>query len=97
MSDTSNQLRPIQYIDSLDCPACGHSTLYVGAGNYITCGLEECPNPDFAEALEQNIASRIAEARQDEVHRFLTRSDSLGESKYATRRLNELRNGGKDV
>ena len=34
--------------------------------------------------------SLITEARKDEVYRYLERSDSLGESKYATRRIKEL-------
>lgn len=40
--------------------------------------------------LRTLIQSIEVEARQNEVHRFLERSDSLGEEKYATRRLEEL-------
>ena len=27
------------------CPSCGTSSLFVAAGQHITCGLIECPNP----------------------------------------------------
>lgn len=33
------------------CPACGRSSLYVGAGGYVTCAQADCPEPDAASAL----------------------------------------------
>jgi len=60
-----DELRPIPMVNGLDCPACGHPTLMLADGGYITCCLEECPNPDYAEAIEAycNKASAEAELR----------------------------------
>lgn len=42
------------WLQGLRCPACGnHNTLFVGAGNYVTCAYDKCPNPDYAEAIAQ--------------------------------------------
>ena len=27
------------------CPFCGHRSLFLGSGGYITCRIAECPNP----------------------------------------------------
>ena len=36
----------------LRCPACGHAgAIFVGDGGYLTCGIAECPNPDYADAV----------------------------------------------
>jgi hypothetical protein len=34
-----------------DCPACGHPTLFLGAGGYVTCSLIDCPDPEAATKL----------------------------------------------
>ncbi|WP_265560790.1 DUF6085 family protein [Streptomyces hygroscopicus] len=33
------------------CPACGHPTLYVGAGGHLVCSLMDCPKPEAADQL----------------------------------------------
>jgi hypothetical protein len=53
-------LQPIPMVNGLDCPACGHPTLILGEGGYVTCSLEGCPNPDYAEALEAHTVAQIA-------------------------------------
>ena len=50
------KVQPIPMINGLDCPACGHPTLILGDGGYVTCSLEGCPNPDYAEAVEAKVA-----------------------------------------
>ena len=52
-------------INGIDCPACGHPTLMLMSGNYITCCMADCPNPDYAEALEAAREQAVAEARKD--------------------------------
>lgn len=27
------------------CPFCGHSSLFLGSGGYVTCRIAECPTP----------------------------------------------------
>jgi len=34
-----------------DCPACGHPTLFLGEGGYVTCSLLGCPDPEAATRL----------------------------------------------
>lgn len=35
------------------CPACGSSSLFLGAGGWVTCSLDKCPNPTaWADAME---------------------------------------------
>lgn len=39
------------FIEGLRCPACSSmGTIFVANGNYLTCSLDTCPNPDYAEA-----------------------------------------------
>lgn len=33
------------------CPACGHQSLFVGAGGHITCSSLECPNPSAVDTI----------------------------------------------
>lgn len=49
-------------INGIDCPACGHPTLMLGNGGYITCALADCPNPDFADAVHSHSTNRAIEA-----------------------------------
>lgn len=51
----------------LRCPSCGHTgCIFVGNGGYLTCGIAECPNPDFAESVDfETTAKREAEADRD--------------------------------
>jgi hypothetical protein len=30
------------------CPACGYDTLFLGTGGFVTCSLQNCPNPAAA-------------------------------------------------
>lgn len=39
------------------CPACGCSSLFLGNGGYVTCGLLGCPDPT---AANRNIGDDIA-------------------------------------
>jgi hypothetical protein len=39
------------YVRGFKCPSCGSSSVFLGAGNYLTCGSIECPNPDVADAV----------------------------------------------
>lgn len=35
------------------CPACGNRSLFVGAGGWLTCSIDRCPNPTaIADILE---------------------------------------------
>lgn len=34
-----------------DCPSCGHPTLFLGEGGYVTCSLMDCPDPEAATRL----------------------------------------------
>lgn len=67
----AEELQPIPMINGLDCPACGHPTLILGNGGYVTCSLEGCPNPDYAEAneakLEAYAAEKVAAAQIEEI------------------------------
>ena len=50
--------------------------------------------------LTKLISLQESKARISEVHKFLNRSDSLGESKYATRRIDQLNSNlskGSDI
>lgn len=65
--------QPLPTINGLDCPACGHPTLFLGEGGYITCGLEDCPNPDYAESQAAKHERELAAARdkiRDEIERL---------------------------
>lgn len=33
------------------CPACGGHSLFLGVGDYVTCGYIPCPNPHAASDL----------------------------------------------
>jgi len=33
------------------CPACGADSLFLAAGGYVTCSIQECPEPDAATSL----------------------------------------------
>lgn len=33
------------------CPACGHESLILGDGGYVTCSRLECPEPDAPSKL----------------------------------------------
>ena len=39
------------------CPACGKTTLFLGASGYVTCSLLRCPNPSAASDLLHEPAS----------------------------------------
>jgi uncharacterized Zn finger protein (UPF0148 family) len=72
-SHAEQQPQPISMINGIDCPACGHPTLYLGNGGHITCAVDDCPNPDYADALkshaEQEKAAAVLEARIDEAQK----------------------------
>lgn len=34
------------------CPACGHDTLFIGSGGWLTCSWLSCRNPGLDGALE---------------------------------------------
>lgn len=38
------QIEPVPYING-KCPACGGRSLYLAAGDHITCSRKACPNP----------------------------------------------------
>jgi hypothetical protein len=44
-----------------NCPACGHASLFLGSGGYVTCSIAECPEPDAAST----VLERTREAQQD--------------------------------
>lgn len=44
------------------CPACKTSSLFVGAGGYLTCGNLPCPNPSLVTDL---LAEDTGEAKQE--------------------------------
>lgn len=35
------------------CPACGHDTLFIGSGGWLTCSWLQCRNPGLDGAFEQ--------------------------------------------
>lgn len=39
-------------IRGMSCPMCKRSTLFLGEGNYVTCGNLECKEPDTGKAME---------------------------------------------
>lgn len=46
----------VGWVKNILCPACGHyGTIFLAAENYLTCSVDTCPNPDYAEALEAKI------------------------------------------
>lgn len=49
------------------CPACGHQTLFIGAGGHLTCGWLPCRNPSVEDAIESLREERdVALARTPE-------------------------------
>lgn len=51
------------------CPACGHMSLFVGKGGFVTCSFIGCPDPAApSKALNANEHAehkeRVAEARE---------------------------------
>ena len=48
---TDKEQTELAQIRETRCPACNHESLFVGMGEYITCGNLECPNPDYNQAL----------------------------------------------
>jgi hypothetical protein len=44
-SDREARLPSIPSVNDAWCVACGHPTLILGNGGYITCSLEGCPDP----------------------------------------------------
>ena len=66
-TEQDKELRPIPIINGIFCPACGHSALMLGDGGYITCCIEDCPNPDYADAIathDQQLLEAILEGKQ---------------------------------
>ncbi|MER7813830.1 hypothetical protein [Streptomyces sp. NPDC096153] len=41
------------------CPACGKTSLFLGAGGYVTCSRLECPEPDAASTLLERVSVPI--------------------------------------
>lgn len=78
-------------INGLDCPACGHPTLMVMGGGYITCCLSDCPNPDYADALDKKTATADTAACLNEL-RMIPRTRS--KQAYIESRLAELNGKG---
>ena len=33
------------------CPVCGHYSLFLGSGGYVTCSISDCPNPSAASDI----------------------------------------------
>lgn len=54
------------YLRGVKCPACGSEQLYLGAGNYVTCAMLSCPNPDYTAALTDRIQAECNRARLSE-------------------------------
>lgn len=50
-------------VNGIDCPACGHPTLMLMSGNYITCCMADCPNPDYTDALAKQHQAELLRAR----------------------------------
>lgn len=63
--EAKTTLQPIPMVNGLDCPACGHPTLILGNGGYVTCSLEGCPNPDYAEAVDQKVDAEVERRLQE--------------------------------
>lgn len=50
----ASALSPLPIVNGAECVACGHPTLFLGEGGYITCSLDGCPDPGATqEALEK--------------------------------------------
>ncbi|MFF1284395.1 hypothetical protein ACFVY4_27085 [Streptomyces sp. NPDC058299] len=48
------------------CPACGHPSLFLGSGGYVTCSAAECREPDAASTvLEQGVPSSAFEESRE--------------------------------
>jgi hypothetical protein len=68
----------LRWITDLRCPACNSSsTLFVGNGGYITCSLNTCPDPDYADALKVATQSKERAARIDERQKLADRGKDL--------------------
>lgn len=52
-------------VNGIDCPACGHPTLMLMSGNYITCCMADCPNPDYTDALAKQQQAELLRARKE--------------------------------
>lgn len=48
------------------CPFCGHDSLFLGAGGYITCSIRECPNPTAITDLLDGETEHIIELRESD-------------------------------
>jgi len=63
------------------CPACGLPTLFVGTGGYLTCSLIDCPMPDAASRiLEELETAHIVILEEDSwsaVHPLVERIDDV--------------------
>lgn len=90
--EAKKQLQPIPMVNGLDCPACGHPTLILGNGGYVTCSLEGCPNPDYSEAVE----AKLAEARSNESARILDWHYRLKHTLIINRNDSKCGNCGRD-
>lgn len=44
------------------CPACGHASLFLGSGGYVTCSIRECPDPTLvADILDDREIHHVVE------------------------------------
>ena len=68
---TDKEQTELAQIRETKCPACNHESLFVGKGEYITCGNLECQNPDYNSALLDWRDKAVREARIDEAERLL--------------------------
>jgi hypothetical protein len=46
------------------CPFCGHDSLFLGSGGYITCSVRECPNPTAITDLLDGETEHVVELRE---------------------------------
>lgn len=61
---SKDTVEAIPMINGLGCPACGHPTLILGMGGFVTCSYIECPNPDYAEAIAAHTRQEVLKAER---------------------------------
>lgn len=46
------------------CPACGHPTLFIAVGGWLTCGWGTCPNPGAIGDLAEDARAKDINTRR---------------------------------
>lgn len=84
----------LTWLKELRCPACGNNNmLFVADGGYVTCSWHKCPNPNFASAIQTQVAEAEHRARVDEHNKYiqiLEQKSCVAALNWADKRIAEL-------